>query len=74
MTEGGFSPFWFLLDETPHMKGDINMSITERSSQHPKNETGDQLAPQAPKASRAKGLNALLETVRQKMAYTIRGI
>ena len=50
------------------------MSVTQRSSQHSKNESGDQIVPKAPKASRAKGLNALLETVRQKMAYTIRGI
>jgi hypothetical protein len=56
------------------MKGGINMSVTERGRQYSKNESDDQMVPKAPKASRAKGLNALLETVRQKMAYTIRGI
>jgi hypothetical protein len=50
------------------------MRIMERSDQHSKNESNDQVVPRVPKASRAKGLNALLETVRQKMAYTIRGI
>ena len=50
------------------------MSAMDRSSQHSKNESGDQVAPKAPKAPRTAGLNGLLETVRQKMAYTIRGI
>lgn len=43
----------------------------ERDNQHSKKQSGVEAAP---KASRARGLNALLETVRQKMAYTIRGI
>jgi hypothetical protein len=51
-----------------------DMSNMERGGQYSKNESGDQTMPKAPKTSRAKGLNALLETVRQKMAYTIRGI
>jgi hypothetical protein len=46
----------------------------ERSGQHSKNESGDQVAQKTPKAPRTTGLNSLLETVRQKMAYTIRGI
>jgi hypothetical protein len=49
------------------------MSAMERSGQHSKNESGDQV-PKTPKAPRTTGLNGLLETVRQKMAYTIRGI
>jgi hypothetical protein len=50
------------------------MSNMERGGQYSKNESGDQIVPKAPKAARAKGLNGLLEAVRQKMAYTIRGI
>ena len=49
------------------------MSAMERSSQRSKNKSGDQV-PKTPKAPRTTGLNGLLETVRQKMAYTIRGI
>ena len=47
------------------------MRITEQGGQNSKKETGDQGVSKAP---RTRGLNALLETVRQKMAYTIRGI
>ena len=47
------------------------MRIMERDGQNSKKETGDQGVSKAP---RTRGLNALLETVRQKMAYTIRGI
>lgn len=47
------------------------MRDMEREGQYSKKGSGDQVTP---KASRARGLNALLETVRQKMAYTIRGI
>ena len=50
------------------------MSAMERSGQHSKNESGDQAVPKTPKTPRTTGLNGLLETVRQKMAYTIRGI
>jgi hypothetical protein len=46
------------------------MREMERNSQNSKKQSGDEGT--APK--RAKGLNSLLETVRQKMAYTIRGI
>lgn len=46
------------------------MREIERNGQHPKKQSGDEGT--APK--RAKSLNSLLETVRQKMAYTIRGI
>jgi hypothetical protein len=49
------------------------MSAMERSGQHSKNESGDQVS-KTPKAPRTTRLNGLLETVRQKMAYTIRGI
>jgi len=45
----------------------------ERDGQNPKKETGDQVVAKAPKAP-ATTSSALLETVRQKMAYTIRGI
>jgi len=49
------------------------MSGKERDSQQSTKNSADQGAPQAPKSQRA-GLNGILETVRQKMAYTIRGI
>ena len=49
------------------------MRDMKQDGQYSKKQTGDELAPTAPKA-RARGINALLETVRQKMAYTIRGI
>jgi hypothetical protein len=51
-----------------------NMSGIERGGQHSKNESGDQAVQNAPKTPRSRGLNALLDSVRQKMAYTIRGI
>jgi len=44
------------------------MRDTERGHSS-KKEAGDQT-----KAPKARSLNSLLETVRQKMAYTIRGI
>jgi hypothetical protein len=50
------------------------MRVKQEDGQYSKNESGDQLAPKALKAPRTTGLNALLETVRRKMAYTIRGI
>jgi hypothetical protein len=50
------------------------MGGMERESQHSTRNSGDQGVPQAPKGARTKGLNSLLDTVRQKMAYTIRGI
>lgn len=43
----------------------------ERDGQSSKKESDDQAAPKAP---RARGVNALLETVRRKKAYAIRGI
>jgi hypothetical protein len=52
----------------------MQMRTTERDFQPSKRESGDQAAPQAPKTPPAAGLNGILETVRQKMAYTIRGI
>jgi hypothetical protein len=45
----------------------------ERDSQYSKKQSGGEAVPTA-KASPTRGLNGLLETVRQKMAYTIRGI
>jgi hypothetical protein len=45
-----------------------------RDGQFPKKESGEQAGPKAAKAAQPRGLNGLLETVRQKMAYTIRGI
>jgi hypothetical protein len=50
------------------------MRVKQEGGQHSKNDSGDQLRPKALKAPRTTGLNALLETVRRKMAYTIRGI
>ena len=50
------------------------MRAMERDGQSSKKESGDQAGPKAAKTSRPTGLNGLLETVRQKMAYTIRGI
>ena len=50
------------------------MRAMERDGQYSQKESGDQGVQTAPKAPRAKSLNALLETVREKMAYTIRGI
>jgi hypothetical protein len=50
------------------------MRVKKEDGQYSKNEPGDQLGPKALKAPRTTGLNALLETVRRKMAYTIRGI
>jgi hypothetical protein len=45
----------------------------EREGQYSKKEAGDR-ASTAPKEPRTRSLNALLEAVRKKMAYTIRGI
>lgn len=50
------------------------MRDIERDGQFSKKDSADQTGPKAAKSSRARGLNGLLETVRQKMAYTIRGI
>jgi len=50
------------------------MREIERDGQYSKKKSGDEVAPTAAKAPQARGLNGLLETVRQKMAYTIRGI
>jgi hypothetical protein len=49
------------------------MRAMERDGQSSKKESGDQARSKAAK-SRPAGLSGLLETVRQKMAYTIRGI
>jgi len=49
------------------------MRDMERDGQNPKKETGDQVVAKAPKVPATTG-SALLETVRRKMAYTIRGI
>jgi hypothetical protein len=53
---------------TTHQDGDNDMSGTQRD-QIAKNESGKK----ASKASQGKG-PGILETVRQKMAYTLRGI
>jgi len=50
------------------------MGIVDRDRQHSKNGSDGPVAPKASKAPGKAGLNGLLETVRQKMAYTIRGI
>jgi len=47
------------------------MSGNERGSKSSKQQPGDQTGPQAAKAKQG---SSILETVRQKMAYTIRGI
>jgi hypothetical protein len=49
------------------------MRAMNRGSQISKKESGDQAGRKAAKTPTAS-LNGLLETVRQKMAYTIRGI
>ena len=49
------------------------MRAMDRDNQISKKETGDQAGRKAAKA-RPISLNGLLETVREKMAYTIRGI
>jgi len=49
------------------------MGTTERDSQFSKKDAAEQPL-KAQKAPQKAGLNGLLETVRQKMAYTIRGI
>ena len=49
------------------------MRDMERDGQNPKKETGDQVVAKASKTPATNG-SAVLETVRQKMAYTIRGI
>jgi hypothetical protein len=50
------------------------MHIQQEDGQYSKNDSGDQSRPKALKAPRTMDLNAVLETVRRKMAYTIRGI
>ena len=50
------------------------MSAKERDNKLSKQQPGDQTGPKAAKQQRSVGLNGILETVRQKMAYTIRGI
>jgi hypothetical protein len=49
------------------------MGIMERDGQISKKHAAEQPV-KAQKTSQKAGLNGLLETVRQKMAYTIRGI
>jgi hypothetical protein len=49
------------------------MGTTERDGQFSKKDAAEQPL-KAQKAPQKAGLNGLLETVRQKMAYTIRGI
>jgi hypothetical protein len=49
------------------------MRVKQEDGQYSKSDSGDQ-RPKGLKAPRTTGLNALLETVRRKMAYTIRGI
>jgi hypothetical protein len=53
--------------------GVINMGIMERDGQLSKKDAAEQPV-KAQKTPQKAGLNGLLETVRQKMAYTIRGI
>jgi hypothetical protein len=50
------------------------MRVKERDSQFSQKDSGDQVVSKARKTPRTTGLSTLLETVRQKMAYTIRGI
>jgi hypothetical protein len=57
---------------TTHHHGVIDMGIMERG-QHSKKDAAEQPG-KAQKTPQKAGLNGLLETVRQKMAYTIRGI
>jgi hypothetical protein len=66
------------LADRPRRPATLMMEATgmrdmERDNKNPKKETGDQMATKAPKAPATTG-SAVLETVRQKMAYTIRGI
>jgi hypothetical protein len=49
------------------------MGIMERDGQLSKKDAAEQPV-KAQKTPQKAGLNGLLETVRQKMAYTIRGI
>lgn len=49
------------------------MRAMNHDGQSSKKESGDQAGRKAEKA-RLAGLNGILESVRQKMAYTIRGI
>jgi hypothetical protein len=59
------------------MKGGTNMLVMERGGQY-KKETHYQVVPKALRtpgfAPPTAGANALLETVRRKKAYAIRGI
>jgi hypothetical protein len=50
------------------------MRVKQQDGQHSKKALGDQAGAKALKSPRTTGLNTLLETVRRKMAYTIRGI
>jgi hypothetical protein len=50
------------------------MRVKQQDGPHSQKELGDQAAAKALKPPRTTGLNTLLETVRRKMAYTIRGI
>jgi hypothetical protein len=50
------------------------MRVKQQDGQHSQKQLGDQAAAKALKSPRTTGLNTLLETVRRKMAYTIRGI
>jgi hypothetical protein len=58
---------------TTHHHGVIDMGIMERDGQNSKKHAVEQPV-KAHKTPQKAGLNGLLETVRQKMAYTIRGI
>jgi hypothetical protein len=58
--------------DNPH-HGGTTMRDMERDSETPKKDTGDQVVTKAPKAP-SGARSDVLETVRQKMAYTIRGI
>jgi hypothetical protein len=59
------------------MKGGTNMRVTERGGQY-KKETHYQVVPRALQTTSfvppTAGVNALLETVRRKKAYAIRGV
>ncbi len=50
------------------------MRTMDRDGQVSNNASGGQARPKAAKTPQPRGLNGLLETVRQKMAFTIRGI
>jgi hypothetical protein len=50
------------------------MRVKQQEAQHSKSEIADQAGAKALKSPRTTGLNTILDTVRRKMAYTIRGI